>query len=96
MKKFKITFTLELDVPDEFEVVTEQKEQFRCLQRGHDYYFPIIEWLGRRHYMEGALFGQHETAPGVGWESVDDDTANDFISWTSNDEYDIQRVDDAT
>ena len=93
MKKFKITLVTELELPDDFEIATESRDQFLCLKRGCDYYYPTFDWMGRHLRVEGSIYGKHETAPAVGWTSTDDDTANEFIeAGVGNERYEIEQI----
>jgi hypothetical protein len=92
MKKYKLTITTVLALPDDFELA-DDPEGFPCLARSSSYYIPTIEWLERHHYLNISIASALEGPPSVGWESVDDDTANEFIQAESElEDYQIEPV----
>ena len=80
MKKFKITITTELDLPDDFELAHVPREQMVYLKRGSCYFHPTIEWMYRKYYLDAGVISKFETPPSVGWESVDADTAEELFN----------------
>ncbi len=76
MKKFKVTLTAELDLPDDFELADDPTDGYRCLKQGSNYYHPTFQWMHRKHYLEAGVLKPYESAPSVGWEAADDQTAD--------------------
>jgi hypothetical protein len=90
MKKFKIIVEHTLELPDDF-VVGEQPEGFPCLRRGSQLYEPTIQWLVRKSNIEDIML-RPDKDPGLGWDTVSDDTANEFIQATADAGYRIKQV----
>jgi hypothetical protein len=78
MKKFKITVTAELELPDDFEL-SEDPDGYSCLKKGGNCYHPELLWMCRQLYLEAGLLKAYESAPSVGWEPVDDETAEQLF-----------------
>src|SRR4051794_20320100 len=81
VKKFKVTVKVELELPADFEVVTDPTDSgLRCLKRGPYYYTPELAWLMGKYDLGNHLFGKYETEPTVVWKPTNEDQAEEFVA----------------
>ncbi|MGD1020449.1 MAG: hypothetical protein ABSA12_14140 [Verrucomicrobiia bacterium] len=79
MKRFTVTLTAVFELPDAFEITKDPRDGFVTLKRGGEYYHPTFEWMERHLEIEPVNRESYESSPGVSWESVNDETANEFF-----------------
>jgi hypothetical protein len=77
MKKFKVTITAELELPDDFELADDPREKLLCLKQGSRHYHPMIQWMHQKPSWHAVgILSNFEGPPSLHWEAVDDDTAD--------------------
>jgi hypothetical protein len=89
MKTFKVTITAELQVPDDFELADDPRDKLLCLKRAAQYFHPTIQWMQRKHDIEIGIVSNFEGQPDVGWQSVDDDMADELFNASIRDSDDV-------
>jgi hypothetical protein len=80
MKKFKVTITAELDLPDDFELREDPTDKLLSLNRGKQYFHPTIQWMYRKHYLDPGVISKFEGPPSAGWVSADDPVADELFA----------------